>query len=238
MTERRRDVAAPIAGDAGFTDADGFGFEFAHSARLAKRGTARNGSEIVERNVPGPGIFARSLVGADIERRADWKSEYAGRRVYAETLGCSRQHSGWRAAQYKCMNAHGYTGTCNKDAVRTKRNIDALVIRAASGKACRFVAAAIGQDSAARSRSRAVWGNGNSTCGCSTNNVSEIEIVIDDKGQRANDGDFGGCDLCIGHYWCGDEGRSKRHAGTPNDPVSVFCPTHLMGAIRTMLRWV
>lgn len=111
MTERRRDVAAPIAGDAGFTDADGFGFEFAHSARLAKRGTARNGSEIVERNVPGPGIFARSLVGADIERRADWKSEYAGRRVYAETLGCSRQHSGWRAAQYKCMNAHGHTGT-------------------------------------------------------------------------------------------------------------------------------
>jgi hypothetical protein len=43
MAQSRRNITAAIAGYAGFADADGFGFIFGHSARLAKGRAACNG---------------------------------------------------------------------------------------------------------------------------------------------------------------------------------------------------
>ncbi len=57
MAQGSRNIAAAVADDAGFTDSDGFGFELAHPARLAKQGFARNGSDIIEFNDPGVGLL-------------------------------------------------------------------------------------------------------------------------------------------------------------------------------------
>ncbi len=101
MAQGSRNIAAAVADDAGFTDSDGFGFELAHPARLAKQGFPRNGSDIIEFNDPGVGlltelilsvgerllihqsrsksaaIIAWRLVGADVQSASDIKPEDA-----------------------------------------------------------------------------------------------------------------------------------------------------------------
>jgi hypothetical protein len=50
MSQCRWNIAAAIAGNAGFADTDCFRLESAHPRRLAKRCGCRNGSKIVEGN--------------------------------------------------------------------------------------------------------------------------------------------------------------------------------------------
>jgi hypothetical protein len=129
------------------------------------------------------------LIGADAEGRPNWKIENAGCRSDKKDLRIGGQLCGGRAADDKRIHRQG-RGTATNPwqaiAVRSHGNLHLLTRCAKSCKSCRHCRGADEYDPA-RLRPGACWRNHNGArCG-RWQHRTEIQILIGDEGEGADD---------------------------------------------------